>query len=82
MQVTNNILEIQDINQSFREVDDKVAKVIDTLGEAVEKSELSKVMLDFSNPVIKREYLILNGEPVEATLAYKEIYSQAQKAFL
>lgn len=80
MQVTNNVLEIQDIKHSLREVDDRVAKVIDTLGEVVEKSELSKVILDFSNPVIKREYLVLNGEPVEATLAYKEIYSQAKKS--
>ena len=79
LQTTQNAQDLLDLRNSLSMVDDKVANIIDTLGNVVTKSELANVMLDFGTPSIKRGWLILNGQPVEADLAYKQIYSTAKK---
>lgn len=43
------------------------------------KADLAKVIHDFTNPQTRREFLILNGESVEANIAYGSIYQSAQK---
>lgn len=45
----------------------------------VSKNELAKLMKNFNDPSVKKEYLIYRGKVVEAAIAYKEIYSQAKK---
>ena len=74
LQTTRNTQDLLDLRKSLTAVDDKVASIIDTLGDVVTKSELANVMQDFSNPTIRREWLILNGQPVESGLAYQQIY--------
>lgn len=80
MQITSNVAEIQDLRRDLMNVEDKVAEVVDTLGNVVQKSDLSEVILDFSNPQVKRGFLLLNGQLMEANLVYKEIYDTAQKS--
>ncbi len=80
MQVTDNVVMMQDLKKNLMDVEDKVAGVVDDLSNFVQKSELSDLILDFSNPQVKRAYLVLNGQPVEADLAYKDIYSLAKKS--
>lgn len=46
----------------------------------VTKKELAKVIHDFTDPEIRREYLILNGETIEANLAYNNIYKTAKRS--
>ena len=46
--------------------------------EMLTKSNICDFIRDFSNEEIKREYLILNGNPVEANLAYNKIYATAK----
>ena len=58
---------------------DKVAGLVDNLGNVVHKSELSELILDLSNPQLKYGFLLLNGEPMEANLAYKDMYNIAKK---
>lgn len=41
--------------------------------------ELAELILDLSNPQLKYGFLLLNGEPMEANLAYKDIYSIEKK---
>lgn len=79
LQTTQNTQELLDLRNSLSAVDDKVAGIIDTLGNVVTKSELANVMLDFGNPIVKRGWLILNGQPVESDLAYQQIYATARK---
>lgn len=79
LQTTRNTQDLLDLRKSLTAVDDKVASIIDTLGDVVTKSELANVMQDFSNPAIRREWLILNGQPVESGLAYQQIYATAKK---
>ncbi len=73
IQVSNNISEMQDLRKDLMKVEDKVAEVIDTLNNVVHKSELSELIVDFSNPQLKYGFLLLNGQPVEANLAYKDL---------
>lgn len=47
--------------------------------ETVKKSDLPEIIRSFGFSAAKCEYLILNGETVEAALAYRSIYSQAKK---
>lgn len=54
-----------------------IAKIKETM---VTKNELTKVIHNFTNLEIKHEYLILNGNKVEANLAYKSIYKTAKKS--
>ncbi len=61
-------------------MEDQVAEVVDTLNNVVHKSELSELILDLSNPQLKYGFLLLNGQPIEANLAYKDIYSIAKKS--
>lgn len=47
--------------------------------EMVTKSDLDKFIKSFNDKRIAKEYVILNGQTVEADLAYSEIYSLAKK---
>ena len=79
LQTTQNTQDLLDLRKSLSAVDDKVANIIDTLGNVVTKSELANVMLDFGNPSVRRGWMILNGQPVESDLAYQHIYATAKK---
>ncbi len=80
MQITSNVVEMQDLRRDLMNVEDKVAGLVDNLGNVVHKSELSELILDLSNSQLKYGFLLLNGEPIEANLAYKDIYSIAKKS--
>ena len=54
-----------------------IAEIKETM---VTKNELTKVIHDFTDPEIRREYLILNGETIEANLAYNNIYKTAKRS--
>lgn len=78
MQVTQNVLDTLEMRHELNEVEDQMADVVDKLSTVVYKSDLSEIMTEFGKPQIKRSYLILNGEPFKADLAYDEIYGQAK----
>lgn len=82
LQTTQNVHDIMEVRSSLSKVEDKVAKIVDTLGEVVTKSELSHIMLDFGEPAVRRGWLILNGQPVESDLAYKQVYSLAKQSVI
>ena len=80
MMATQNTKDILDIQKSLDKVENQMADVVSSLGDVVTHSELAAVMTDFGNPKIRKGYLILNGEPVEADLAYSQIYSEAKQS--
>ena len=80
MQITSNVVEMQDLRRDLMNVEDQVAEVVDTLNNLVHKSELSDLILDLSNPQLKYGFLLLDGQTIEANLAYKDIYSIAKKS--
>lgn len=78
MQISDNIREAQELRYDLNEIEDKMAATMELLSDVVTHSELSKVMNEFGEPHIKRGYLILNGQPFKADMAYHEIYSRAE----
>lgn len=78
MIASQNTKDILDIRKNLDKVENQMAEVVSSLGDVVTHSELATVMVDFGNPKIKKGYLVLNGEPVEADLAYSQIYSEAK----
>ena len=43
------------------------------------KADIAHIIENFTNPEIKKDFLFLHGKPVEADLAYQEIYDKAKK---
>lgn len=56
------------------------ADIAEIKANMVTKADLAKVVHDFTDPTTRREYLILNGESVEANIAYSGIYKSAKKS--
>ena len=56
------------------------ADIAEIKSTMVTKTDLAKVVRDFTDPMTRREYLILNGESVEANIAYSTIYQSAQSS--
>jgi len=54
------------------------ANIAEIKENMVTKTDLAKVIQDFTDPKTRKEYLILNGESVEANLAYSTIYQTAR----
>ena len=79
MLVSQNALNTLEMRHELNEVEDQMAEVADKLSTVVYKSDLSEIMTEFGEPQIKRGYLIFNGNPFKADLAYHEIYQQAKK---
>lgn len=79
LQTSKNVAQIAELKGYLAQVEDRVAGIVDQLGEVVTKSELADVLLDFGNPVVRRGWLILNGQPVESDSAYLQIYAQAKR---
>lgn len=58
-----------------------IAELKTTIDEdIVKKSDLPEIIRSFGFSGAKCEYLILNGETVEAAIAYRTIYSQAKES--
>lgn len=57
---------------------------IDSLFEAMDRreTELQKVMENFIDPSTFRHFLILNGQKLDADIAYTQIYSMAKKSII
>ena len=56
-----------------------IARIDQKLSNVPTKDDVVRIIEDFSNTEIKKDFLFLNGRSVEADLAYQEIYSQAKK---
>lgn len=78
IQITDNLRMTRELRSDLDKVENQMAATIERLGDVVTHSELSQVMNEFGEPRMKQGYLILNGQPFKADLAYNEIYTQAQ----
>lgn len=80
MQVTDSVRDTTELRIDLIRVEDQMSDLIDRLSNVVTKSELSDIMNKFGKPQVKRGYILLNGQPFKADLAYSQIYEQAQKS--
>ena len=56
-----------------------IARIDQKLSNMPTKDDVVRIIEDFSNTEIKKDFLFLNGRSVEADLAYQKIYSQAKE---
>ena len=82
MQVSRDEREIDDLRTRLWEVEDDMSRVVEQLGDLVTKSEMAPVAIDFGNPVIRRDYLVMNGDPVMGALTYGDIYGWAAESII
>ena len=68
----------QEILQLSVQTTQNTADIAEIKTNMVTKSELAQVIHDFTDPKTRHEYLILNGETVEANMAYSSIYGAAK----
>lgn len=63
MQMSENLLSTWELRSDLTDVQQRMANVIDKLGDFVTHSELSELMPPFEEDEDKRGYLLLNGKP-------------------
>lgn len=80
IQVSDSLKEQAQMRGELNELGDQMKGVMDKLSNVVERSEISPFLLDLGKPVEKREYLLLNGQPLKAAETFIDIYSQAKKS--
>ena len=70
-------------SQNTRDIAE-IATAVRTLSNKVERNEsfLQKVMANFVDPSTFKHFLILNGQRLEADVAYTQIYGMAKKSVL
>ena len=70
VQTSQNTKDIALIGQNLSEIKADLSSA---------KADIAHIIEDFTNPEMKKDFLFLNGKPVEADLAYLEIYAKAKK---
>lgn len=65
--------------EKIKKIDAKVSRLANEMNEVVKRTEISPVFLDFNKTVEHKEFLLLDGEPIQAKEAYMEIYKHAKK---
>ena len=81
LQMSENLLATWEMRSDLTDVQQRMANVLDQLGDFVTHSELHELMPGFEDDEDKekRGYLLLNGKPFWGDLVYDEIYSRARR---
>ena len=74
----NNLIGNNELLQIAIQTSKNTADIAYLKNTMINKDELLDIINDFSSLQIKKEYLILNGETIEANLAYDSIYKTAK----
>lgn len=80
MQVNANTEDVRKLQISLNAVENRMTALAGSVQDAVKRSELADIMMDFENSNTQREWLVLNGEVVEADIAHENIYASARKS--
>jgi len=59
-----------------------IAKINDTISTLATKEDLKKVMDNFIDPDTYKHFLLMNGDKIEADVAYTKLYKSAKKSHL
>lgn len=74
----NNLIENRELLQIAIQTSQNTSDIAHIKNTMINKDDVLKIIKDFTDIHIKKEYLILNGETVEANLAYDSIYKTAK----
>lgn len=70
---------VQIVIQTNRNTND-IAKINDKISTLATKEDLKKVMDNFIDPDTYKHFLLMNGNKIEADVAYTKIYKSAKKS--
>lgn len=79
MQVVDNAKQISEVKNEVVIIEEKIEDMSEKINNAVMRSELAPVLLDFKELPEHREYLIWNGRPMRAKETYLGIFKKAKK---
>ena len=77
VQTSQNTKEIAENTKNIVLIEQNLSEIKADLSSA--KADIAHIIENFTNPEMKKDFLFLNGKPVEADLAYQEIYAKAKK---
>ena len=80
LQTAQNTRDIAKHSAGIRELSGEVHDMRENLGKV--NLDLQKVMVNFIDPSTFKHFLILNGQRLEADVAYTQIYGMAKKSVL
>ena len=80
LQTAQNMRDIAKHSAGIRELSGEVHDMRENLGKV--NLDLQKVMANFVDPSTFKHFLILNGQRLEADVAYTQIYGMAKKSVL
>lgn len=80
LQTAQNTRDIAKHSAGIRELSGEVHDMRENLGKV--NLDLQKIMKNFVDPSTFKHFLILNGQRLEADVAYTQIYSMAKKSVL
>ncbi len=70
---------VSENTQKIKRIDARVSELANEMNEVVKRTEISPVFLDFNKTAETKEFLLLDGEPIQAKEAYLDIYKTAEK---
>ena len=80
VQTAQNTREIAMVSADVKVLSGEVHDIRDDLGKI--NMDLQRVMTNFIDPSVHRHFLILNGQKLEADVAYTQIYGMAKKSVM
>ena len=80
VQTAQNTREIAAVSADVKVLSGEIHDIRDDLGKI--NMDLRKVMTNFIDPSAHRHFLILNGQKLEADVAYTQIYGMAKKSVM
>ena len=72
--------DMQKLDDEMKKLNNEMDEVNRKLGEAVMKSDISPILMDFSKAAEQREYIFMDGELVKASELFTDIYGGAKKS--
>ena len=73
---TNNLITVNEVLKLSKQVDQNTRKI------TMIENKLDVVMNNFINPTTYKQFLIMDGQRIEADVAYQQIYSLAKESII
>lgn len=80
LKLVTNAKDIEQIKTAIKDLNMEVKVIDQRLSNALMKTDISPILLDFNNAPERKEFLLLNGELAKASETYIDIYARAKQS--
>lgn len=80
LKLVTNAKDIEQIKTAIKDLNTEVKAINQRLSNALMKTDISPILLDFNNAPERKEFLLLNGELAKASETYIDIYARAKQS--